>query len=116
MADEHETYEAKPDTYSAASEVARNIIELFRMATRSRMDNNLKSCWIYLEEAYIEADFIFKEKERERLLELWKKINPNEKKSYGLLKEYTLELRRLCKSFFLMIGDKGDPRTAVYRQ
>ena len=116
MADDHETYEPKPDTYSAASEVAKNIIELFRMATRSRMSNDLKSCWIYLEEAYIEADFIFKDKEREKLLSLWKKINPNQKSSYGLLKEYTLELRRLCKPFFLMIGDKGDPASAVFKK
>ena len=65
MADEHETYEAKPDTYSAASEVARNIIELFRMATRSRMDNNLKSCWIYLEEHILkQISFLKKRKEK----------------------------------------------------
>ena len=44
MTDEHEAYEAKPDTYSAASEVAKNIIDLFRMATRARMANDLKSC------------------------------------------------------------------------
>ena len=116
MADEHDKYEEKPDTYSAASEVAKNIIELFRNATRARMNNDLKLCWVNLEEAYIEVEFIIKEPDRIKLEKLWKKINPNNKESYGLLKEYTLELRKLCKPFFLMIGDKGDPRTAVYRQ
>ena len=80
------------------------------------MNNDLKSCWIYLEESYIECDFILKDKERDKLLELWKRINPNKKDSYGLLKEYTLELRRVCKPFFIMIGEKTNPREAVYKR
>jgi len=111
----HDSYEEKPDTYSAASEVAKNLIELFRGATKAMMSNDLKGWWIFLDAAYSEMDWILKEPERKKLIELWNKINPNQKSSYGLLKEYTLELRRLCKPFFSMVNGVGNPTTAVYR-
>ena len=85
------------------------------MANVAMQSNDLKSWWIHLDSAYIEIDFILKETERTKMEALWKKINPNNKSSYGLLKEYNLELRRLCKPFFVMVGQTGNPKTAVYR-
>jgi len=116
MAEEqHDTYDEKPDTYSAADEVAKNIIDLFRLATRSMMSNDLKGWWIYLDAIYLEMRWVLKDTERDKLEKLWKKIDPNKKESYSLLKEYTLELRDRCKTFFTMASGSGDPRKAVYR-
>jgi len=113
--EERPAWEGNKDLYSAASEVSKNLIALFRLATGAMQANDLKAWWVHLDSAYIEADFSIKEVDRIKLDALWKKINPKDKRSYGLLKEYHLELRRLCKPFFQMIGERGDPRTAVYR-
>jgi len=114
------TEEPKPEynpfeLYSAASEVSKNLIAYFRLANWAMENNDLRGWWVRLDQANMEADYSFSEKDREDLLKLWKKINPNLKTSFGLLKEYHLKLRRLCTKFFTMISTTGDPRTAVYR-
>jgi hypothetical protein len=76
--------------------------------------NDLKTWWIYLDSAYLEASFSIKEKDKVDLEKLWKKINPNLSSSYALLKEYHIKLRGLSKHFFT-IGDKSNPAQAVYR-
>jgi len=103
------------ELYSAAAEVSKNLIELFRKATMSMMTNDLRMWWIYLDAIYIETDFAIKEKDREKMEELWKTINPNLKSSYGLLKEYHIKLRRLCEKFFVMVDTRGNPGTAIYQ-
>jgi len=100
--------------FSAAGRTAYIIINFFYLADLAMMNNDLKKYWVYLERAYVNADFSLKETERVELEQLWKKINPYNKSSFGLLKEYHLKLRRFCKKFFIM-GGQGDPCTAIYR-
>ena len=102
------------EVFNAAGKVAENIITYFQIANWAMENNQLQLWWINLDKVYMEADFSFKKADRDRMMALWKKINPNQKTSYGLLKEYHIELRRLCTRFFTM-GEGRDPRTSVYR-
>jgi len=102
------------EVFNASGEVAKNLIELFRNCTRAMQANDLKFWWTSLDSAFMEVDFSIKEKDRLELELLWKRIDPNKKDSYGLLKEYHLKLRRLCVKFFTM----GETRTgpAIWRR
>jgi len=102
------------EVFNAAGEVAKNIVELFRNCTRAMQTNDIKNWWINLESAYMEVDFSLKEKEREKLDTLWKKIDPYKKEAYSHLKEYHLELRRLCTRFFTMGESQKGP--AIWRR
>ena len=102
------------EVYNAAGRVAENIIEHFRWVTYAMQHNDQKLWWVALRSAYIESDFIFKEKDREDLAKLWGKINPHDPKSFNFLEEYTLKLRRLCKPFFSMGESQTGP--AIWRR
>jgi len=102
------------ELYNAAAEVAKNLIYYFRLANLAMQNNDLKYWWVNLDSAYMEADFSFKEEDRIKMEKLWNKIDPNLKSSFGLLKEYHLELRKLCKKFFTMGETKTGP--AIWRR
>ena len=108
------SYDAPPEVYNAANEVAKTIISYFRMADNAIAMNDLKAWWVYLDLIYIQTNFSFKEAERTELENLWKEINPRDKKAYGQLREYTIRLRQLCKRFFTM-GD-GNTGPAIFRR
>ena len=115
MAEEHASSDGPVhQVFNAAGRVAENIINYFMYADFYMGNNDLKNWWIYLEKAYIQVDFSLKDKDRERMNQLWKKINPNLKSSYGLLKEYHIELRRLCTKFFTM--GEGNTGPAIWRR
>jgi len=102
------------EVFNAAGRVAENIINYFIAADHYMSMNDLINWWKYLDMAYMQAEFTFKEKERTEMEGLWKLIDPNKKSSYGQLKEYHLKLRRLCTKFFTM----GESRTgpAIWRR
>ena len=99
------------EVYNASGKVAENLIELFRNCLRAMQTNDLKSWWIYLDMAYMEGAFAIKEKEKDNLEILWKKIDPTKKEAYGPLKEYHLELRDKLKKFFTMGESQTGPAT-----
>ena len=115
MAEEHASSDGPVHlVFNAAGRVAENIINYFIVADWAMGNNDLINWWIALDKANMQADFSFKEKDREELEKLWKKIDPNKKPSYGLLKEYHLKLRRLCTRFFTM--GEGSTGPAIWRR
>ena len=120
MAEEHQydplssSSNPQHEVFNAAGRVAENIINYFIAADYYMGYNDLINWWIHLDKAYMQAEFTFKKEDREAMEKLWKKINPYQKSSYGLLKEYHLKLRRLCTKFFTMGETNKGP--AIWRR
>lgn len=105
------------EVYNAAGKVAENIIKYFFLADWAMGEKDMQNWWIYLDKAYIQAEFSFSEKERDDMIKLGLLVTKNlynSEYSYPLLKEYHLKLRRLCTKFFTMGESNTGP--AIWRR